>query len=152
MKTKEIKAILRLLEGTDITELEYEDEGVRIAVRRGTAAPSHALAAPYGAMPSSAHMAAIPAGAGAAAAAPEFSGHVVTSPFVGTFYRAPAPDAPPFADVGQRVTKGQTLCIVEAMKLMNEIEADIDGVVKRIVAENAQPVEYDQALFVIEPG
>ena len=79
------------------------------------------------------------------------SGHVMTSPFVGTFYRAPAPDDPPFSEVGQRVTKGQTLCIVEAMKLMNEIEADVSGVVKRIFVENAQPVEYDQKLFVIQP-
>jgi acetyl-CoA carboxylase biotin carboxyl carrier protein len=79
-------------------------------------------------------------------------GHGVTSPFIGTFYRAPAPDSPPFVEVGQRVEEGQTLCIVEAMKLMNEIEADISGTVKSILVEDAQPVEFDQKLFVIQPG
>jgi acetyl-CoA carboxylase biotin carboxyl carrier protein len=76
----------------------------------------------------------------------------VTSPFVGTFYRAPAPDTPSFVEVGQRVEKGQTMCIVEAMKLMNEIEADVSGTVKSILVENAQPVEFGQKLFVIQPG
>ena len=152
MKTKEIKAVLGLLEGTDITEFEYEDEGVRIAVRRGAVGGPTVVANPYAGMPSVSGMPAVTPAMPAAEAAPAHSGHVVTSPFVGTFYRAPAPDSAPFADVGQRVTKGQTLCIVEAMKLMNEIEADVDGVVKRILVENAQPVEYDQELFVIEPG
>jgi acetyl-CoA carboxylase biotin carboxyl carrier protein len=78
------------------------------------------------------------------------SGHIVKSPFVGTFYRAASPGADVFVDVGTRVRKGQTLCIVEAMKLMNEIEADRDGVIREILGENGQPVEYDQALFVIE--
>lgn len=78
------------------------------------------------------------------------SGHIVKSPFVGTFYRAASPGADNFAEVGSRVKKGQTLCIVEAMKLMNEIEADRDGVIREILVENGQPVEYDQALFVIE--
>ncbi len=77
-------------------------------------------------------------------------GNLITSPFVGTFYRAPAPDAAPFAEVGQRVEKGQTLCIVEAMKLMNEIEADVSGTVKSIFVENAQPVEFGQKLFSIQ--
>jgi len=78
------------------------------------------------------------------------SGHIVKSPFVGTFYRSSSPGSDPFADVGARVRKGQTLCIVEAMKLMNEIEADRDGVIREILIENGQPVEFDQALFVIE--
>jgi acetyl-CoA carboxylase biotin carboxyl carrier protein len=78
------------------------------------------------------------------------NGHIVKSPFVGTFYRSSSPGSDPFVDVGTRVRKGQTLCIVEAMKLMNEIEADRDGVVREILGENGQPVEFDQALFIIE--
>ena len=89
---------------------------------------------------------------GAAPPRPARVGTVILSPFVGTFYRAPAPDAAPFADIGQRVTKGQTLCIVEAMKLMNEIESEVDGVVREILVENAQPVEFGQELFVIAPA
>lgn len=148
MKTKEIKAVLALLDGTDVTELEYEDESIRVAVRRG--APAQAVMAP--AVVHSPAVAAASAPAASASAEVVHSGHVVTSPFVGTFYRAPSPDDAPFADVGQTVHKGQTLCIVEAMKLMNEIECDADGVVKKVLVENAETVEYDQALFVIEPA
>ena len=144
MKMDEIKAVLALLEDTDVSEFEYEDENLRLGIKRGA-----------GAVPMVAAMAApmsspvLPAAA-AAAAAPE-SGHLIASPFVGTFYRSPSPESPPFTEVGQRVEVGQTLCIVEAMKLMNEIEADISGTVKKILVDNAQAVEYDQALFVIEP-
>ena len=144
MKMDEIKAVLELLEDTDIREFEYEDENLRLGIKRGAAsAPMVASMAP-------AAMAGPVAGGGGAAAAPE-SGHVVPSPFVGTFYRAPSPESAPFTEVGQRVEAGQTLCIVEAMKLMNEIESDISGTVKKILVENGQAVEYDQALFVIEP-
>jgi acetyl-CoA carboxylase biotin carboxyl carrier protein len=87
----------------------------------------------------------------AAAAAAERPGHAVTSPFVGTFYRTPAPDQPAFVDVGSVVKKGQVLCIIEAMKLMNEIEADVAGRVAEILVENGQPVEFGQTLFRIEP-
>jgi acetyl-CoA carboxylase biotin carboxyl carrier protein len=86
----------------------------------------------------------------AAPAAPEPKGHQLKSPMVGTFYRAPSPGAPPFVEVGQSVTKGQTLCIIEAMKLLNEIESDATGTVKAILVENGQPVEYGQPLFAIE--
>ncbi len=146
MDLDSIKAVLELLDGTDVSELEYEDETLRLAIRRGpqasmVAAPTMVAPSPGLAAPAAA---AGPAGAG-------LTGHVVASPFVGTFYRAPAPDAAPFADVGQRVAKGQTLCIVEAMKLMNEIEAEVSGTVRQILVENAQPVEFDQALFVIDP-
>lgn len=146
MDLDSIKAVLELLDGTDVSELEYEDETLRLAIRRGpqgtvVAAPTM-VAPPLG-------LAAAPAGAPATGAG--LSGHVVASPFVGTFYRAPAPDSAPFTDVGQRIAKGQTLCIVEAMKLMNEIEAEVSGTVRQILVENAQPVEFDQALFVIDP-
>jgi len=154
MKTKEIKAVLRLLEGTDVSELEYEDEEFRLIVRRGVQqGPTTVVTAPLGAALSPmTTTGAMPAVAAPDAGPPPLSGHVINSPFVGTFYRAPAPDSAPFTEVGQRGTKGQTLCIVEAMKLMNEIESDVDGVVKSILVENAQPVEYSQDLFVIEPS
>lgn len=144
MQIDDIKAVLELIDGTDVTELEYEDEGVRIAIKRGAPAPT--MMAGVAPMAFGAPGLAAPA----AAAVPMETGHVVTSPFVGTFYRAPSPDSAPFAEVGQRVEKGATLCIVEAMKLMNEIEADVSGAVTKILVENAQPVEYGQALFVIE--
>ncbi len=143
MDLDSIKAVLELLDGTDVSELEYEDETLRLAIRRG---PRAALAAPAMAAPA---LGAVPMGG--APAAPALLGKVVASPFVGTFYRAPAPDVAPFTEVGQRVAKGQTLCIVEAMKLMNEIEAEVSGTVKQILVENAQPVEFDQALFLIDP-
>ena len=104
-------------------------------------------------MPMSAPVAAIPPAAGPAAEAPkavEPAGHTLKSPMVGTFYRAPSPGAPAFVEVGQSVTKGQTLCIIEAMKLLNEIESDATGTVKAVLVENGQPVEYGQPLFVIE--
>jgi acetyl-CoA carboxylase biotin carboxyl carrier protein len=146
MKMDEIKAVLELLEDTDIREFEYEDENLRLGIKRGAAsAPVVTAMAPL-------PMAAPTGAAGAGSAAAEtVSGHVIPSPFVGTFYRAASPESAPYTEVGQRVEAGQTLCIVEAMKLMNEIEADISGTVKKILVENAQAVEYDQALFVIEP-
>jgi acetyl-CoA carboxylase biotin carboxyl carrier protein len=96
-------------------------------------------------------VAAAPAGAGTAevAAPAESEGHVVKSPMVGTFYRAPSPGAKAFVEVGQTVSTGDTLCIIEAMKLLNEIEADVGGTVKAVLVENGQPVEYSQPLFVI---
>ena len=150
MDMKKIKAVLRLLEGTDVTEFEYEDESLRLRLNRGQApaAGPAIMAASFPGAPVSLS----PAAAAPVAAEPVESGHGVTSPFVGTFYRAPAPDTPSFVEVGQRVEKGQTMCIVEAMKLMNEIEADVSGTVKSILVENAQPVEFGQKLFVIQPG
>jgi len=147
MDIESIKALLELVEGTDINELEYEDEAMRVAVRRGAAPSAPAFVAPMAA----ANVGAPAAAPAAAAAAPAISGKTINSPFIGTFYRASAPDAAPFTDVGQRVSVGQTLCIVEAMKLMNEIEAEVSGTITRILVENAQPVEFGQALFVIDP-
>ncbi len=144
MKMDAIKAVLDLLEDTDVSEFEYEDENLRLGIKRGTVAAPMVAAMPAPAMASPS------AGPPVAAAAIE-SGHIIKSPFVGTFYRAPSPETPPFTEVGQRVEVGQTLCIVEAMKLMNEIEADTSGTVKKILVDNAQAVEFDQPLFVIEP-
>jgi oxaloacetate decarboxylase alpha subunit len=149
----EIRRLIRLVQKTGIGELELTSSGrtVRIAANsavaegvviasRGTPAP----AAPTGAT--------VPA-ATAAPPAPAAETHVaITSPMVGTFYRAPAPDADPYIEVGDMVEIGQTVCIVEAMKLMNEIESEIKGRVTRILVENAQPVEFGQKLFLVEPA
>jgi acetyl-CoA carboxylase biotin carboxyl carrier protein len=110
----------------------------------GTAAPAAAATAPAAA--------ASAAGAPAAAPSPSEGAHIVTSPIVGTFYQAPSPDADPFVTVGSRVRKGQVLCIIEAMKLMNEIESDADGVVVEIFPQNAQAVEFGEPLFAIRAG
>jgi acetyl-CoA carboxylase biotin carboxyl carrier protein len=160
----EVKALVKVLEGTDVTALRWDRNGQRIVIRRGRAASvTHvvhggpiAAPAPVAAAPAPASIAAAPAAAAApapAAAKPEAKpGTVVTSPFVGTFYRSPSPETAHFVDVGSVVKKGQILCIVEAMKLMNEIEAEIAGKVVEILVPNATPVEFGQALFRIEPA
>ncbi len=150
---QELKALIRLVQRTGIGELELTNEGraVRISATAAAGAvgmvPMAAAAAPLA-------RAAAPAEAPAAAPAPAPSGNqkAVTSPMVGTFYRAPAPDADPFVEVGDIVEVGQTVCIIEAMKLMNEIEAEMRGRVVQILAENAQPVEFGQKLVLIEPA
>jgi acetyl-CoA carboxylase biotin carboxyl carrier protein len=147
----QLDALLTKLAAHDVSEFEWEDESASLRVTLGkpvhhmVAAPAH-HAAPAPAV--HAH-----AAAKAEAAAPAaVEGTIVTSPFVGTFYRAPNPDSPSFCEVGATVKKGQTLCIVEAMKLMNEIEADVAGTVAEIYAENGKPVEYGQRLFRIIPS
>ncbi|MBC8749710.1 acetyl-CoA carboxylase biotin carboxyl carrier protein [Paraburkholderia podalyriae] len=152
MDLRKLKTLIDLVSESGISELEVtEGEGkVRIVknappvyVQPSAYAPQFQQAAPAAVEP--------PATAGApaipAAAAPQ--GHVVTSPMVGTFYRAPSPGADPFVQVGDTVKEGQTICIIEAMKLLNEIESDKSGVVKEILVENGQAVEYGQPLFVV---
>ena len=160
LNAKEIKEILAVLKDSDVSELELErGGGVRLKIRRGpipAAAgtmmqPVMMQAAPTGASPA-APAAGSTGAAPAAPAAAEKPGKMITSPFVGTFYRAPSPEAPNYVEVGAAVKKGAVLCIVEAMKLMNEIEAEFDGKVAEILVENGQPVEYGQPLFRIEPG
>lgn len=149
MNLKQIKAVLRLLDASDVTEFEYEDEGLRLRISRGHVAPPVQTV-----VASAPAVAQVPAPAlvvEAAPAAPASKLLKVTSPFVGTFYRASSPDVDPFAQVGQRIEPGQTICIVEAMKLMNEIEADTAGVVRRCLVDNGEPVEFGQELFEIEP-
>jgi acetyl-CoA carboxylase biotin carboxyl carrier protein len=149
---RRLRALLRTLADADVSEFEFEDEAVRLRIRIGEppmveAAIRAPRAAAHAGAPISGR--AVPV-AGRAEPDVEASGVVVlTSPFVGTFYRAPAPDAPPFVEVGDTVRPGQTLCIVEAMKLMNEIEAECAGQVLEILAENGKPVEYAQPLFRI---
>ncbi len=146
MELERIEALMKLMKEHGVAELEYEDEAERLAVRFATAASAPVIQA----MPAMVGAAAsAPAGE---AAPPQVEGHVVKSPMVGTFYRASKPGQPPFVEVGDRVSKGQTLCIVEAMKLMNEIEADVSGTVAEVCVENAQPVQFGQSLFRIVSG
>ncbi|AVF96399.1 acetyl-CoA carboxylase biotin carboxyl carrier protein [Vibrio diabolicus] len=152
MDIRKIKKLIELVEESGIAELEISEgeESVRIS-RHGTAAqaPVHYAAAPVAApAPAAAPVAEAPAAEAPAAATP--AGHQVLSPMVGTFYRSPSPDSKAFVEVGQKVNAGDTLCIVEAMKMMNQIEADKSGVVTAILAEDGQPVEFDQPLVVIE--
>ncbi len=144
MEIEDIKALLELLKETDITELELEKEGSKIKISRGRVYA--AIEVPQAPAPS-----APPQIKHAEEAAAERM-VTVTAPLVGTFYRASSPEAPAFAEVGTIVKKGQVLCIVEAMKLMNEIESEVNGVVVKVLAENGQPVEYGEPLFLIEPS
>ncbi|MCX5729892.1 MAG: acetyl-CoA carboxylase biotin carboxyl carrier protein [Deltaproteobacteria bacterium] len=150
----DVTKLVDALEDSDVRSLLWTRGGEKIVIRRGPAPVSlAAAAAPQPAALSLAPVAAPAAPAPKAAEkAPEKPGHVVTSPFVGTFYRAPSPDSPAFADVGTVVKKGQVLCIVEAMKLMNEIEAEVDGKITEIFVLNATPVEFGEKLFRIEPA
>jgi acetyl-CoA carboxylase biotin carboxyl carrier protein len=152
MDLRKLKKLIDLVQESGIAELEVSEGEERVKiVRSGRAAPETVVTVPAHApppAPAAAPPAAQPAGAAEASAPPD--GHVVKSPMVGTFYRASAPDAKAFVEIGDTVKAGQTICIIEAMKLMNEIESDNDGVVKAILVENGQPVEYGEPLFVIE--
>jgi len=154
MDLEQIESLLKMLADHDVSEFRYKDEDRSIQLRLGPPPASVAPVSPQPvAMPAVAPAAAPAApAADAAPASTEDDGLVVVeSPMVGTFYRAPSPGAPMFTDVGQAVTAGQTLCIVEAMKLMNEIETEVAGTVVEILVENAQPVQFGQPLFKIRP-
>jgi acetyl-CoA carboxylase biotin carboxyl carrier protein len=156
MELSYIKKIIKLVENSKVDEVEIEEAGVKIRVaRHGTnSAQYQAPMYPMGTqMPYSFAPAAENKGAGAAPEIPpesKINYHEIRSPIVGTFYRAPAPDAETFVEVGQQVSVGTVLCIVEAMKLMNEIESDVSGKVAKVLVENGTPVEYNQLLFLIE--
>lgn len=157
MDIRKIKKLIELVEESGISELEISEgeESVRISrapVQSGFPAQQQAYAAPMFAPQAGLSQAIAPVAAPAqeAAAPAEVSGHLVRSPMVGTFYRTPTPEAKAFIEIGQKVNVGDTLCIVEAMKMMNQIEADKAGVVKAILVESGQPVEFDEPLVVIE--
>lgn len=156
MDIRKIKKLIELVEESGISELEISEGEESVRISRSAPAASfpmmqQAYAAPMmQQQPALANAVATTAAVEAPAAAAEISGHIVRSPMVGTFYRTPSPDAKAFVEVGQKVNVGDTLCIVEAMKMMNQIEADKAGVVKAILLENGQPVEYDEPLVVIE--
>jgi acetyl-CoA carboxylase biotin carboxyl carrier protein len=156
MDLRKLKKLIDLVQESGIAELEITEgeERVRIASGGAVSVTPVAASAPVAAVPLAAGAAPAAASATAAAApaaapAPADEGHAVKSPMVGTFYRAPSPDAKPFVEVGGVVKEGETICVIEAMKLMNEIEADASGTIKAILVENGQPVEYGQALFII---
>ncbi len=145
---KEIHHLVELLRKHDLAELEVEHQGLRIRVRRGVSGDT--VPAMLG---ESARPALHPLEESAGSAAPEVAHDTlvpVASPIVGTFYRSPSPDADPYVEEGDYVKKGQVLCIVEAMKLMNEIESEVDGRIHKILAESTKPVEYGQPLFLID--
>jgi acetyl-CoA carboxylase biotin carboxyl carrier protein len=162
MTPKELRQILQALVEHGVSELTLETPDYKLTVRRGgevqmVAVPQVAAPVPAPAPVPVPAPAPAPAPAEAAPApeapkADECPGCVeIRAPIVGTFYRAPAPDAPPYVKEGDRVEKGQVLCIIEAMKLMNEIESEVSGIVKKILVENGEPVEYGQPLFLIQP-
>jgi acetyl-CoA carboxylase biotin carboxyl carrier protein len=149
MDLRKLKKLIDLVQESGIAELEITEGEEKVKIVKGGVVLTSAAPVPVAVLPS-------PSASGAAAAAlvasepePGTEGHVVKAPMVGTFYRSSSPDAKPFVEVGQAVKEGDTICIVEAMKLMNEIEADGSGVVKAILVENGQPVEYGQPLFIL---
>jgi acetyl-CoA carboxylase biotin carboxyl carrier protein len=147
MDLRKLKTLIDLVQNSGISELEISEgeEKIRIA-KHLSAAPATTMVS----MPAAAPVAVSPAPTFAAEAAPaKMEGHIMKAPMVGTFYRSSGPDAGPFVEVGQTVKEGDTLCIIEAMKLMNEIEADVSGVIKAIQVENGQAVEFGQPMFVI---
>ena len=150
MDLRKLKKLIDLVEESGISELELTEGEEKVRISRALMHPS-APAGQY--MPAHYVNAPAPVAANAAptpaAIEPVVEGHIVKSPMVGTFYRSSSPDAKPFVDVGSKVAAGETICIIEAMKLLNEIESDFAGVIKKILVENGQPVEYGEPLFVI---
>jgi acetyl-CoA carboxylase biotin carboxyl carrier protein len=157
MDLRKLKSLIDLVQQSGIAELEITEGEEKVRISRGgvTATPQALPAAQVVNLPQVQVGAPAPATAAGAPAAPEGEaaaapeGHVIRSPMVGTFYRSPAPGAKVFVEVGQAVKAGDTLCVIEAMKLLNEIEADRDGAVKAILVENGQPVEYGEPLFIL---
>jgi acetyl-CoA carboxylase biotin carboxyl carrier protein len=147
MDIRKIKKLIELVEESGITELEITEGEESVRISRGMVAQAApvAYAAPQVVAP-----AATPTAATAAPVAAELSGHILRSPMVGAFYRSSGPDTAPFVEVGQQVKVGDALCIVEAMKMMNQIQSDKAGVIKRILVENGDTVEFDQPMFIIE--
>ncbi|MDR5695377.1 MAG: acetyl-CoA carboxylase biotin carboxyl carrier protein [Armatimonadota bacterium] len=147
---EEIRALVQIASEAEITELSVETEHLKVSIKKAPPAaagqPIHAASGPPPAPSQAApHLP-------AAEEAEEAKLVPIVAPMVGTFYRAPSPDAPPFVEVGERVEKGQTVCIIEAMKLFNEIPAEVEGRIVKVLAENGQPVEYGQPLFLVEPS
>ena len=154
MELKDIKAIIDLMKKNDLSVFEMEKDGFRLKLQKGAgeqtvlAAPPtpHIIAAPVPGTQAGASS----AGPGPAPSAPaETGGKEIVSPMVGTFYRAASPESPPFIDIGQEVTEETVVCIIEAMKVMNEIKAEVRGVIAEVVAENGKPVQFGQALFKV---
>jgi acetyl-CoA carboxylase biotin carboxyl carrier protein len=147
MDLRKLKTLIDLVQQSGIAEIEITEGEEKVRISRGVPATHGNVTVAY---PAPGSIPPTPGGAAAVPAEPALTeGHIVKSPMVGTFYRSSAPDANPFVEVGQAVKTGDTVCIIEAMKLLNEIESDHEGVIKAILVENGQPVEYGQPLFVI---
>ncbi len=151
MDIRKIKKLIELLQESDVAEIEIHEEGNSLRISRiGTATTLYAPPT-GGAVAPAATATTLGAGSeGGANAAEELQGHLIRSPMVGTFYRAPSPGAKNFVETGTKVSSGDTLCLIEAMKILNQIETDKSGIVKKVLVENGQPVEYNQPLFIIE--
>lgn len=162
MKTKEIRDLIDFISQSGLNEVKIETEELKLSIKRDPdvktqvvesnvmAAPAAAPAPAPAAAPAPAPSAGSPAPAPAASSESKYV--EIKSPMIGTFYRSPNPDSPSFVNVGDTIEKGQTVCIIEAMKLFNEIESDVSGTIVKIVAENSSPVEYDQVLFLVDPS
>jgi acetyl-CoA carboxylase biotin carboxyl carrier protein len=152
MDIRKVKKLIELLEESGIGEIEIKEGEESVRISRGiSGAPAPAAAPAYAPPPPPAPAPAAPTGAESSSepAAPQSNGHIVSSPMVGTFYRSPSPSSPSFVEVGKTVKAGDVLCIVEAMKMMNQIEADVSGTIEAVLVENGEPVEFDQPLFSI---
>jgi len=152
MDIRKIKKLIELVEESGISELEITEGEESVRIHRGVTAAQLAAPMQFAPQPQLAPVAAAPPvpAAPTPEAAPAISGHIMCSPMVGTFYRSSSPGVNSFVEVGQKVNVGDTICIIEAMKMMNQIESDKSGVVKQILVENQDPVEFDQPMFVIE--
>jgi acetyl-CoA carboxylase biotin carboxyl carrier protein len=147
----EIKEVIGLMKENDLREFEYEKDGFKVRIKRGSEEKSRSQAFPVVVETASSHAAPV-AALPAAAPAPAAPANVkdVISPMVGTFYRAPAPDAPPYVEVGQKVDENTVVCVIEAMKVMNEIKAEVKGTITEVLVENGKPVEFGQPLFRVQ--
>ena len=149
MDLRKLKTLIDLVQNSGISELEISEGEEKIRIAKQFTAPPNPNMATMVSMPMMSPQHAVSSAPTFAEVAAEPEGHAVKAPMVGTFYRSGSPGAAAFVEIGQTVKKGETLCIIEAMKLMNEIESDADGVVKAILSENGQPVEFDQPLFIL---
>ncbi len=149
MDIRKVKKLIELLEESDVAEIEIHEGEESVRISRATAMPM-AMATAQMAPMAIAPQAAAPAAVAETPQAEEIQGHAVRSPMVGTFYRSPSPGSKPFVEEGQQVSAGDTLCIIEAMKILNQIESDKTGTVRKILVDNGQPVEYNEPLFIID--
>lgn len=156
MKAKEIRDLIDFISGSGLDEVNIETEEFKISVKRASQQVTVSAPAPVAAAPAQAPTPAAAQAPAAEAPAPAASNDAnlitIKSPMIGTFYRSSNPDTPPFASVGDSISKGDTVCIIEAMKLFNEIESEVSGKIVKVLVENAQPVEYDQPLFLVDPS
>ena len=151
MKAKEIRDLIDFISGSGLEEVNIETEEFKISVKRSPDQPV-VSAAPVAAAPAPAPVPAAAPAADSPAAADDSQYFTIKSPMIGTFYRSANPESPAFVNVGDKVSAGQTVCIIEAMKLFNDIESEISGTIMKVLVDNASPVEYDQPLFLVDPS